>query len=154
MKSLVDGQLATTATTVFTCGSDYSQNDPAPSVGGATFALSLTNTSGSLAQTILLFIQRGSNGSTTNRRIARVILSANETAQVSGLAMSPGDILQASTTTASTVDYVMTTVGTGPFTIMTLDANGAIKQVNGTSLTAATTITSTSADAEGLTIPP
>jgi hypothetical protein len=128
-----NGQLATSATTIYTASGIDTAVD-----------LTLANTSGSLTETILVLVK--ANGSSTAQRLKRVVLSANETSRLNCIKVGAGDIIQAQTTDATTVDFtVATSAGNGPD--YTYDANGNLKQVNGTSLTGPTTVTSTSANA-------
>lgn len=140
MKTFADGQLATSSTAIFTGGQDTNY----PSEGNVVVCLSLANTSSSLTQTILIKSQRQGG---TARLIRRVVLAANESATIDNIPLMMGDVLLGQTTTASTVDYILgESPGGGP-SLQVFDSNGSIKQVNGTSITGATTITSTSATA-------
>src|SRR5579863_4815142 len=108
MLTLADGQLATTATALGTQGSWPIANAPAPQPWGNPVNITLNNTSGSNTETILVFIQRGSNNSTTNRRVARFVLAPNEQGIITSLVMGPSDVLLAQTTDGTTVDYLVT----------------------------------------------
>lgn len=113
--SLADGQLAATATAMYTAD------------GSTTvLAVVLENTSGSASETVVLTLTRSGSSA---RRIVRAVLAANEQLIVQGLNVSPGDILKGSATDATTVDYTVFS-STGEFRLTSLDASGAQKQVN------------------------
>src|ERR1700721_1209618 len=147
MLTLADGQLATTATALGTQGSWPIANAPQPQPWGNPVNVSLLNTSGANTETILVFVQRGSNNTTTNRRVARFVLSPNEQGFITSLVLGPADVILAQTTDGTTVDYLISEGMPGPLNVFTLDSKGQIKQTNGTSITGATTLTSTSANA-------
>ena len=106
--NLADGQLESSSATLLT----------APGEGAMVHA-SFTNT-GSSKQTIILTVLR--SGSTA-RRIARVTLEKDESHYIDGLPLSPSDVLAGYATYADAVDYVIAQ-GTGPFSMMTRDADG------------------------------
>lgn len=140
MRTLADGQLAAAAATIFTGGQDANY----PSEGNLVATLSLCNTSGANTETCTITFKRQGG---TARRIARVVLSPNETARISGIPMQMGDVLLGAATDATTVDYVLGVSGISSFAVEVFDANGSSKQVAGATITAATTITSASANA-------
>jgi hypothetical protein len=123
MKTLANGQVAAAATAILTATTTDIVN------------VTLGNTSGASTETVQLTVLR--NGGTA-RRLARVVLAPNEHAIISGIPVESGDIIKASATDATTVDYDVT--GTGipyptnlppePITVAAFDANGALKQVN------------------------
>lgn len=138
--TLTDGQLATAAAAIFDPNTLFTNS----SVGPLYVDVLLANTSSSLTQTIILTITR--NGGTA-RRLKRFALAPNYQAQISSIAMSPGDTLLAVTTTASVVDYMVNQGVPGKLEFEVQDSNGATAQVNGTTITGATTLTSASATA-------
>ena len=148
MQIFANGQLGTAAATIYQQGKPPSGAiSPQPQGWGTACALSFQNTSGSISQTLLVFVQNTSNGSTTNRRIGRAVLAANEQYLLSGVTLGYGDIIQAQTTTASVVDYIVSEATPGPFQAQVLDSSGQLKSAINPSLTTATTITSASAAA-------
>lgn len=96
-KALADGQLATTAggAAIFTA-----------TVTTYVKKLTLFNTNAA-SQTIVLYI----NFSGTNRSFRRYVLAQNESADVlidgESILLSAGDSIQATTTTATAVDYTV-----------------------------------------------
>lgn len=141
MSNLANGQLAATATTILGASSG------SPSSGRHNVSVILYNTSASSQETVSLTVSY--NGSTA-RTIAHAVLAAKETLIVSNLPMDPADILAGIATDATTVDYVVTEAPGGPFSVVSLDANGAVKgSASGTagnlstagSLTIGTTLT-------------
>lgn len=68
----------------------------------------IANTSGSLSQTILIYIKPGS----TSRRNARIVLVPNGSADVvdkdDAISLESGDTIEGETTNASTVDFIIT----------------------------------------------
>lgn len=97
--SLADGQLATSKTTIYTV--------PDLSYACIEFA-SFFNTNAA-SQTILLYVKRSGG---TSRVIGRVVLAQNEHAwlvdqAISSLRLSAGDIIEAQTTTAEAVDFLI-----------------------------------------------
>jgi hypothetical protein len=115
--TIADGQVAATATEI-TAG---------PSNQGARVNVVFHNT-GSTEETLILTLTRGTDG--TARRVKRVVLKENESCDISGLPMNGTDSLKAVTTTASTVDYVVS-VGPedSPYTFAVYDENGVPKSV-------------------------
>jgi len=99
-KVLADGQVASSKGTLYT-------------VPGSTVTyvkwLSLHNTN-STAETVIVYAKPGS----TSRIIARVVLQANEHARILDgnevLILEDGDLIEAETTTASKVDFVISGV--------------------------------------------
>ena len=106
-RSLADGQLAATSTTILT----------APG-GGAVVSLSLNNVS-LRQQKCLLHVTRPGG---TARRIARIVLEKDESHYLTGLSLSPGDVLSGQADVGSAVDYLVT-LDSG-FTMFTRDASG------------------------------
>ena len=96
--SLADGTLATSKTTIYTV--------PADAVVWPRF-LSIFNTS-AIEQTILIYLKRSGSSSRTLRRYVRAQF---ENALVfdkdDNLALSPGDVIEAETTTVSVVEFVL-----------------------------------------------
>jgi len=135
MRTYADGQLPASAAALFTAGQDGNY----PSDGNVGVALTLANTSASLTETVTITFQRQGG---TARRIAHLVLLPNEAAVIDGLPMSMGDIILGVTSDATTVDYVLGASATGPLTISVFDSNGALRQVNGTTVTGAITATS------------
>lgn len=114
--TLADGQLGTTAATLLS-GAD------APQSGRVDVVLSNTGTS---EETVVLTFQRSGG---TARRLARLVLNANEQAHVRGVAVQPDDTLLAVTSTASAVDYLVTASGAATLTVDVLDGAGTSKGV-------------------------
>jgi hypothetical protein len=98
-RSLADGTIASSKTTIYTA--------PAGLVAYPRF-LSLFNTNAS-DQTILVYLKRSGSSSRTLRRY---VLAQYESALVfdkdDDLALSAGDEIEAETTNASAVEYVLT----------------------------------------------
>jgi len=140
MRTYADGQLAATATAIFTAGQDANY----PSDGDVLVTLQLANTSGATTETVTITFKRQGG---TARRLARVILSPNETATIAGISMQQGDVLLGATTNATTVDYILGGSAAVTFSVQTFNSSGASKQVAGATITSATTITSDSANA-------
>jgi hypothetical protein len=116
-KSFTSGQLAATATSILS-GAD---------AGERKVQLSCVNT-GSSAETVIVK-QQVAGG--TARQIARAVLGANESLVVTGIGMQPDDTLLGQTTNAATVDYVVSGCPNDEaFSIVSLDANGALKMSN------------------------
>lgn len=119
--TLANGQVASTATTVVTATTTDRLN------------ILLRNTSGSLTETVQVTVKR-QNG--TARNLPQQILAPNEAAIIEGLPVEGGDVVQATTTDASTVDYDVTSQGANPivpvpFSVQCFDANGNIKTMTG-----------------------
>lgn len=117
--TFADGQLGASSGTIL--GVD-------PAGQHRTVNLVLTNTSSSNTQTVVLTVTRGSG---TARRVARLVLSPNESAYLANLPLAAADVLAGSTTDASTVDYVTSQSPGGPFSVTCLDANGALRSGSG-----------------------
>lgn len=115
-QTLTASQLAASSTTIHTADK------------GGTYSLLLANTSASSAETCVVTVARAGG---TARRIARVVLAANETAHILNIPMSSGDVLAGSATDASTVDYTLSVSGGGEFRVVCLDANGALRSGTG-----------------------
>ena len=98
-KSLADGQLPDSKGTIYTV--------PSGTVAAPRF-LSLYNTNAS-TQTIVIYLKRSGSSS---RAIRRIVLAQYESALVfdkdDDLCLSPADEIEATTTTASAVDYALT----------------------------------------------
>lgn len=131
--TLADGQVGATATALST--------NPLSGLVNVTFC-----NVGGLSETVVVTLLR--NGGTA-RRVARAVLAANEALVVAGLQVHGVDTLKASTTNATSVDYVVSSApDSSRLQIYTLDANGAVKQVNsGQILAGAVTVTSSGANA-------
>ena len=93
---LANGQVAATATTMYTATTTDRLN------------ILLRNTSSTNQETVQLTVKR--NGG-TSRNLPQFILAANESALVEGMPVESGDILQGTTTDATTVDYDVTGSG-------------------------------------------
>ena len=94
-KVLADGQLASSKSTLYTV--------PVSTVGLVKY-MSFFNTN-TTNETVILYL----NASGTSRRIARFVLGQNESAAIDcSLSLQAGDLIEAQTTTASMVDYVIT----------------------------------------------
>lgn len=98
-KSLADGQLASTKGTLYTV--------PAATRSYVKF-LFLHNT-GATSETVLVYVKRSGSSS---RVIGRGVLAGDESLAVidkdATLTLSAGDVIEGETTTATTVDYVIT----------------------------------------------
>lgn len=127
--TLADGQLAAASATLL--GADSKGED-------RTVNVMLANTHSSSAETVILTVLRPDS---TARRVARVVLSANETCLVANLPLSAADILAGYATDATTVDYTVTRGGSGPLSVTCLDANGAVRSGSG-GLSGAVTLSS------------
>jgi len=95
-KILAEGQLASSTTTVYTV-----PGSTTTSITSARF-----NNRGSTIETIELWVRPSS----TDRRIARVILDPGETLLLTDddiIILEAGDLFRANTTNATTVDYVI-----------------------------------------------
>lgn len=98
---LSDGQLGATAATLLS-----GANAPASGLVDV-----LLNNTGTTEETVLLTLQvRGG----TARRVVRVVLNENQAAHIRRVPVGFEDTLLAVTTTASTVDYVVTISGFSP----------------------------------------
>lgn len=133
--TIANGQLATSATALATA------------TGSDLWSLRLTNTSGSLTETVLITVLRQGG---TARRVARIVLAPNEQAVVTNIPVESGDIVKGATTDATTVDYDLTGVGAAglavlpnfpPTSLQLFDASGALKSAAGT--TSSATLTGT-----------
>lgn len=125
--TLADGQLPAAAVALYTATEPVRVN------------LTCSNTSASLTETVIITILRGA--STTARRICRCVLSPNEQLYVFGVPLQANDVLQGSTSDATTVDYVVTVGGAGQYSIVVLDSTGAVKTKNVPSLNNTTAVT-------------
>ena len=118
MHTVADGQVAASAAAIYTAIKDRMVN------------VSLANTSGVNTETVLVTVVTKA-GTGTARQVARFVLAPNEQGFIQGLGLSDGDVLKATTTDATTVDYLVMGCTTDfPFNVFSLDTNGAIKQVN------------------------
>ncbi len=149
-QTLSDGQLAVSATAVYTCPTNL---PPLSQVD-----LVCQNTSASLTETILITLTRSGGGT---RRVVRAVLAPNEQLIVQGLPMSPNDILLGATTDATTVDYLVSqgggSNGGGPLEIYCLDATGSRKTVSSSlsgNTAVAGTLVITVANANALAVGP
>lgn len=92
VKALADGQLPSSKGTLYT-------------VPGATAAvprtIKLCNTSGSTTEAVQIWV----NTTGTSRKVCNIQLSPGWSAEVEDLFLSTGDLIEGSTTTATTVDY-------------------------------------------------
>lgn len=116
--TIADGQLAATSTEILgvsTSGSERHVN------------VLMRNTSASTTQTVVLTVSRDGG---TARSLVRAVLAPHEPLHVLNIPLDPADVLAGSTTNATTVDYLVTTSQGGAFEVRSLDANGALKQVN------------------------
>lgn len=135
--TVADGQVAAATATIYT-GTRSSE----------TVNALFTNTSGATTETVVVTLTDESAVTPTARRIARAVLSPNEQLFIGGIPMASDDLLKAATTDATTVDYIISSSSSDlPFTILTLDANGSLKQTASTATASATTVTSASATA-------
>ena len=102
--------------------------------GQRKIGLTLVNT-GTTTETVIVTFARAAG---TQRQIARAILSAKERLEITGLWLEATDTIYATTTNASTVDYLVTD-SDGPFRTASFDANGSLKEsgVSGGTLTVA-----------------
>jgi hypothetical protein len=95
-KVLAEGQIASTKSTVYT-------------VPGATSTyvrqMRVYNTSPT-TQTVIIYLKPGA----TSRKFGRVVLAENESADIfdEAILLETGDLIEAETTTASVVDYIIT----------------------------------------------
>lgn len=100
-KSLADGQLASTKGTIYTT--------PASTVAYVKF-LSCHNT-GSTTETVIIYVKRSGSSS---RVIGRAVLQGNEHCRFidkdETITLAAGDLVEGVTTTATTVDFVITGV--------------------------------------------
>lgn len=113
---LADGQLAASAATILAARAD-----------DLLVNLHLRNTGGSSETVVLTVTPPGG----TARSVFRAVLATEEALHITNLPLSGAAVLQGSTTNASVVDYLITQAPAGgAFAVHSLDANGAIKQVN------------------------
>jgi hypothetical protein len=109
-----DGQVAITATQITAGSGDRAQR----------LDIKFCNT-GDQEETLILTISR--NGGTA-RRLKRVVLAANEEFKLGGLALNKTDSLLGVTTTASSIDYVVSIAApTAAYTEETFDDSGRPK---------------------------
>ena len=114
MRTVADGQVAASSTAIYTATAESTVN------------IRLANTSAVNTETVTMTVLR--SGSTA-RRVARFVLAPNEQGFVYGLGLSNGDIVKASSTDATTVDYLVGMCSTDIAARMfSLDANGQLKQ--------------------------
>ena len=106
--NVADGQLAATSTTMYTAG-----------VEGGPVNVILSNTGAK--KTIILTILRP--GSSAARRVRRIVLVKNESDIVTGLPMSPADILAGYDGAGGSTDYTVS-LSNSPLSIQTRDASG------------------------------
>lgn len=116
MQLVANGQLADSTSALYT------------GISPVQAVVVLQNTSNSSSETVLLTLTPSGG---TARRIARAVLAANEQLVLSGVPLNVNDVLKGHATDASTVDYTVSTTATDiPYSLATLDGNGALKQVN------------------------
>jgi hypothetical protein len=112
--NLANGQLATSSATLLS------------STSGRVSIL-CRNTSASLTETVVLTLAVAAG---TARSLVRAVLAPNEALLVTNLPLDTADVLAGSTSDATTVDYLVTQGDGRGFVVASLDANGALKQVN------------------------
>jgi hypothetical protein len=110
--TLADGQLAASAASILSSPDDGPIN------------LICVN-AGSTEETVVITFKRA--GGSTARKVGRAVLTAGETLVITNFPMQNDDVLLGTTTTATTVDYLISRGSGGPLSLYTLDANGAIK---------------------------
>lgn len=116
MQLVADGQLASSATALYT------------GIAQVQAVVVCQNTSASLTETVAITLTKLGG---TARRVAYAVLAPNEQLVVTGLPLNVSDVVKGSATDATTVDYTVSTTSTDiPYSIQSLDANGAVKQVN------------------------
>lgn len=115
-KNLANGQVAASATAIYTCAAQDAERVSVlfRNVGGSNETLAVT------------VLPQGS----TSRQVFRTVLAANEGCLIDGLIVELGDILKATTSNATSVDYLVSLSDAKGLTFQTFDANGALKQVN------------------------
>jgi hypothetical protein len=91
--TLADGQVAATATAVYTGVGNV----------GRRLNVTLANTNTTEETVVLTFARKGG----TARRLARVVLAPNEQFELCGLPLDREDVLYGVTTTADVVDYIV-----------------------------------------------
>lgn len=144
---LANGQVATSATAVFTA----TQTD--------LVTIIYRNTSASLTETLETTVLV--NGGTA-RKLPRLSLAPDCSARLANIPVEDGDIIKAVTTDATTVDYLVYGCGTNgqgvlpnfaPFSLTSFDATGAQQaSATATSQSINGTLTVTSASASALTV--
>ncbi len=88
--------------------------------------VNITFTNVGLAEETLVVTVVNSGG--TARRLFRAVLQVDEQAVMSGVPLDGNDVIKAVTTTAESVDYVVSKASDeAPFAVVTYDANGAVK---------------------------
>ena len=86
--------------------------------------VSLANVGGQ-DETLILTIVRGTG---TPRRYKRVVLAADEQIEICGLPLNPTDSLQAVTTNANSIDYLVSVASANaPQTFAVYDSYGGVK---------------------------
>ncbi len=110
-----------------------------PPAQAVSVKLTLANTSGSLTETIQIFLVQGTSG--TARRIGYFVLAPNEQGKIDGIPLGQLDSIQAVTTDASTVDYVVGQSSELTFSAVCLDASGNLKTTGAPGSSGATTFT-------------
>ena len=121
-----DGQVGTAAAAIIPVGSPEGR-----------YSATFQNTSASLTEIVLVTFTRSGGSS---RRVARAILAPNEQLVITGMPVGTGDAVLASTTDATTVDFVVAVSGASTLEIISLDANGVRKgATSATSFTGAIT---------------
>jgi hypothetical protein len=115
--TLADGQLGTTAATLYSGAS-------APA-NGHRIDVILQNT-GDSEETVVLTFQRMGG---TARRLFQCVLQADEQLLLRGVPVQPDDTVLAVTSTASVVDYLVTVSSAATLTAEVLDSSGTNKGV-------------------------
>jgi hypothetical protein len=118
--NIANGQLAATSTALAASSVPTSSD---------LFTLVLRNTSGSLTETITITVTKTSSG--TARKYPQIVLLPNESAIMRNIPMESGDTIKGQASDATTVDFVLTGVGTSniepdfaPTSINTYDSSG------------------------------
>lgn len=95
-KSLADGQVAAAKATIYTCPGGthaYVKHMKFHNTGGGT-------------ETLIVYVKRSGS---VSRVHFRAVLSTLETAEeLAPISLAAGDVIEATTTTATTVDYTLT----------------------------------------------
>ena len=143
VQSLADGQVAASQTAILNQAIATTNYGPGFTLDPYRASINFANTSGSLSETVQLFVQREGG---TSRLIDYAILAPHEVRKITGIPMNPGDTLLAQTTDATTVDYIVWGSADGIYTALTYTATGATKS-SATTTGGAQVITSASANA-------
>lgn len=128
--NLANGQLGSSSATVLGAGTDL-----------RTVAIALFNTAVT-EQTIYLAVSVAGG---TARTLIRIKLAQYQAAYVRGVRLDPSDLLTGYSSSATSVDYVITQMADAdPFSVVVLDSDGTRKQ--------STDVTLTTTEKEGLTM--